>query len=167
MRLAADGQCLVCQYCGNVHVPEANEEGVRILDEPSQLACPVCTIPLVHATAGGQNILYCKQCHGMLASMDLFTDIVQDMKSRRESTSAGLRPFDLHELDRHIQCPQCGRQMDTHLYGGGGNVVIDDCETCQLNWLDYGELDRIVRAPDQEFEAWQPAPHFPVPKSNL
>jgi Zn-finger nucleic acid-binding protein len=41
--------------------------------------------------------------------------------------------------------------MDTHLYGGGGNVVIDDCERCGLNWLDHGELDRIVRAPDREY----------------
>jgi Zn-finger nucleic acid-binding protein len=41
--------------------------------------------------------------------------------------------------------------MDTHLYGGGGNVIIDDCENCDLNWLDYGELDRIVRAPDREY----------------
>jgi Zn-finger nucleic acid-binding protein len=41
--------------------------------------------------------------------------------------------------------------MDTHLYGGGGNVILDDCENCGLNWLDYGELDRIVRAPDREY----------------
>jgi Zn-finger nucleic acid-binding protein len=25
--------------------------------------------------------------------------------------------------------------------------VIDDCSYCGLNWLDYGELKRITRAP--------------------
>ena len=46
--------------------------------------------------------------------------------------------------------------MDTHPYGGGGSVIIDDCENCALDWLDYAELDRIVRAPDREYagEAW-------------
>jgi Zn-finger nucleic acid-binding protein len=26
--------------------------------------------------------------------------------------------------------------------------VIDDCASCELNWLDAGELMTIVRAPD-------------------
>ena len=38
--------------------------------------------------------------------------------------------------------------MDTHFYNGPGNVIIDDCDQCELNWLDHGELMRIVRAPD-------------------
>ena len=38
--------------------------------------------------------------------------------------------------------------MDTHLYAGPGNVVIESCDTCLLNWLDRGELMRIVHAPD-------------------
>ena len=40
--------------------------------------------------------------------------------------------------------------MDTHFYGGpAGNVVIDDCAACELNWLDKVELTRIVRAPEE------------------
>ncbi len=38
--------------------------------------------------------------------------------------------------------------MDTHYYEGGGNVVIDDCSRCELNWLDSGELLIIGRAAD-------------------
>jgi Zn-finger nucleic acid-binding protein len=37
--------------------------------------------------------------------------------------------------------------MDTHYYAGPGNIVIDDCSGCRLNWLDYGELARIIHAP--------------------
>ena len=36
--------------------------------------------------------------------------------------------------------------MDTHPYGGPGNIVIDNCAGCELNWLDYGELQRVGRA---------------------
>ena len=55
---------------------------------------------------------------------------------------------DWRGLDRSTKCPQCKQQMDTHLYGGPGNVIIDVCEACGLVWLDHGELERIVSAPD-------------------
>ena len=36
--------------------------------------------------------------------------------------------------------------MDTHFYAGPGNVILSDCERCQLNWLDHGKLQRLARA---------------------
>jgi len=158
MRLEADKECLVCDYCGNIHYPEANAEGIRVLEETSRLNCPVCAIALVHAAAGGERILYCKRCHGTLISMGVFMAIVQDMRSRRDTTGSA-HQLNWKDLDRRINCPQCGIKMDTHPYGGGGSVVIDDCENCGLNWLDYGELDRIVRAPDREYT--RPARQLP------
>ena len=38
--------------------------------------------------------------------------------------------------------------MTSHHYGGPGNIVMDTCERCELNWLDPGELRRIALAPD-------------------
>jgi Zn-finger nucleic acid-binding protein len=151
MRLEEDRQFLTCEYCGNVHFPDPNSEGVRVLEVPSELACPVCAIPLVHAAAGGERILYCGRCRGMLISMDRFTGIIQDLRSRRETTVAPPSPPNWKDLDRRIKCPRCSQPMDTHPYGGGGNVIMDDCENCSLNWLDYGELERIVRAPDPQY----------------
>ena len=40
--------------------------------------------------------------------------------------------------------------MATHPYYGPGNVVIDTCETCELVWLDFGELKQIVDAPGKD-----------------
>jgi Zn-finger nucleic acid-binding protein len=151
MRLKADQECFTCDYCGSIDVPDTNSDGIRVFDQPAELACPVCATPLVHAATAGLRMLYCNRCHGMLISMGIFPAVIQDLKSRRATTAYGARPFDPEDLDRRLPCPQCGRKMDTHLYGGGGNVVIDDCENCSLNWLDYGELDRIVRAPDKEY----------------
>jgi Zn-finger nucleic acid-binding protein len=150
MRLEQDRDCQVCDFCGNIHVPELNADGIRVFDEPAGLACPLCAIPLVYATADGLRIRHCTRCHGLLIPMDTFLAIVRDLRSRRESTADG-RPFDLKALDRRIRCPRCDQEMDTHVYGGGGNVVIDSCENCCLNWLDYSELDRIVRAPDRDY----------------
>jgi Zn-finger nucleic acid-binding protein len=38
--------------------------------------------------------------------------------------------------------------MLAHPYGGPGNLTIDTCERCGVNWLDPGELRRIAMAPD-------------------
>ena len=151
MRLEPDQECLVCDYCGTVHFPEANADGVRVLEEKSPFQCPICAVPLVHAAVARQRILYCGQCRGMLIEMDKFVVIVHNLRSRHEiSTDAAHQP-DWTEMDRRIHCPQCGREMDTHVYGGGGSVIIEDCESCSLNWLDFGELERIVQAPDREY----------------
>jgi hypothetical protein len=40
--------------------------------------------------------------------------------------------------------------MATHPYYGPGNVVIDSCESCDLLWLDFGELKQIVDAPGKD-----------------
>jgi Zn-finger nucleic acid-binding protein len=42
--------------------------------------------------------------------------------------------------------------MDTHYYADGGNVIIDDCSRCELNWLDAGELTAIIHAPDHSLD---------------
>jgi hypothetical protein len=42
-------ECLTCDYCKSVYFPEKNEDGIRVLDEPSDLACPVCAVPLAHS----------------------------------------------------------------------------------------------------------------------
>jgi Transcription factor zinc-finger len=77
----------------------------------------------------------------MLIGMDLFVGLIQDLRASR----------DRKDLQRRINCPQYGKVMDTHPYGGPGNVIIDDCDRCEVNWLDYGELQRIVRAPERHY----------------
>jgi Zn-finger nucleic acid-binding protein len=152
MTLKEGQEFLTCPYCGTMHFPDPNSDGVRVLEVPSALNCPICAVPLVNAAVSGQRMLYCTRCHGMLFSMDVFLAAAEDLRSRRETSSAGLLPADWDGLNRHINCPQCGSRMDTHLYGGPGNVIIDTCEKCSFDWLDFGEMERIVRAPDPHYE---------------
>jgi Zn-finger nucleic acid-binding protein len=151
MKLDAGKDFLACEYCGTRHFPEANPDGVRVLDEPSDEQCPRCRVPLVQASLSGERVLYCQRCHGLLIDMGVFQAVVEDMRSHHSSSEyAGVQP-DWDALNRHTKCPKCGQDMDTHPYGGPGNVIIDTCEHCSLNWLDYGELQHIVRAPDEHY----------------
>ncbi len=146
MRLEKDREYFTCDYCKSLHFPAPNADGIRVLGEPSELECPLCWVPLVHAAAGGQRVLYCERCRGLLAAMDVFLVMLEELRAARRSGSQP-RPTNWDELRRQILCPECQTPMHTHPYAGPGNVVIDNCPRCRLNWLDHAELRRITAAP--------------------
>ena len=151
MRLESGKECFTCDYCRNIYFPEKNDDGVRVLGEPAAESCPVCGVPLVHAALEGQRFRYCTRCLGMLIGMDDFVDLIQELRSRSGDTPGFPHATDPRDLRRKLDCPQCHHRMDTHFYGGPGNIVIDDCSPCRLNWLDHGELDRITHAREQVY----------------
>jgi Zn-finger nucleic acid-binding protein len=148
MRLEPAKECLVCNYCENIVFPEPNQDGVRVLGEPSATACPVCGVPLRDAALTGHRILYCERCRGMLVSIDDFLAIVEQRRAELGGVTEPPHAPDWNEMKRRVDCPECGETMDTHPYGGPGNIIIDNCEHCRLNWLDHNELLRIARAAD-------------------
>jgi Zn-finger nucleic acid-binding protein len=153
--MQADGDSFKCGFCHTVVVPDKNDEGVRILSEAPGQACPVCSIPLMQASLASVPLLYCTQCKGMLISMDVFQTLIAAMQSQLGS-SVVQPPVDLDDLRRAIACPHCHHPMEAHSYAGPGNVILDSCENCSLNWLDHGKLARIAHAPDDR----GPSPDF-------
>ncbi|MGD0732723.1 MAG: zf-TFIIB domain-containing protein [Terracidiphilus sp.] len=148
MRLKPDEDSLTCDYCRSVYFPEKNDDGVRVLGEVSDQACPLCKIPLTQAAIVKMRILYCTGCRGMLISMPTFEGIVEEM--RAIGGGMVVQPVaDKGDLQRRVDCPHCHKRMDTHFYAGPGNVVVDSCSDCSLIWLDRGELMHIAHAPDE------------------
>jgi Zn-finger nucleic acid-binding protein len=145
MRLKADMESFTCDYCQRVVLPEKNDDGVRVLNEPAGQDCPVCSTPLVRAVLGKTPIVYCTGCRGMLIPMQALEALADELRTGQGSEAIPTVPGK-DELQRKIDCPQCHRAMDAHYYAGSGNVVIDSCEDCCLIWLDSGELMRIARA---------------------
>ena len=151
MTLEAGKDFLLCQYCGTTHFPDPNPDGVRVLGIPAKDQCPRCKIALTEASVVSERILYCEKCRGLLIDMQAFLAVVEELRSHVPSSDYAAKQPDWDDLNRRGNCPHCGRQMETHPYMGPGNVIIDTCESCSLNWLDYGELQRIVRAPDARY----------------
>jgi Zn-finger nucleic acid-binding protein len=150
MSLQADQDHFHCEYCGNLYFPKPDDEGVAVLRE-AHVECPVCMVALFYAALRGERILYCTRCRGMLISMDEFPRILAQLRASGNGASTIVHPPDWDGLERDLHCPRCHELMDTHLYGGPGNVILDSCETCGLNWLDHGELARIALAPDPHY----------------
>jgi Zn-finger nucleic acid-binding protein len=148
MRLSLDQGLMICGYCGSQAVPPTDEDGVIVL-EPTSKNCPVCETPLANASIAGHELRYCTRCHGMLFDMEKFLSLLEVLREHRYWSRSSQSPRDF-DGGKALQCPLCGHEMDQHPYGGGGNVEVDSCESCDVLWLDHGELSRIVAAPDRD-----------------
>lgn len=151
MQLEDDRDCFSCPFCGSQYSPEPDDDGVRVLNAHTEFDCPTCSSALADGSIAGQRLLHCVPCGGILIAMHDLVPLVASLRSERGSFAATPRPINLADLSRSLRCPRCKAPMDTHPYGGPGNVVIDSCEACEVNWLDRGELARIVAAPDHEY----------------
>jgi Zn-finger nucleic acid-binding protein len=152
MVLVRERDYYFCEYCGAYHFPENSEDGVRSLGEaPERIKCPVCRIPLNLVTLDDHYRGYqCGNCKGILFNRGTFR---QTIESRRAKATAPPEPptrFREDELHRQADCPKCAQRMSTHLYLGPGSIVIDTCGTCNLIWLDHGELGKVVNAPGKD-----------------
>lgn len=153
MRLEEDKEYFICDYCESRYFPDADQEGVRLLGQKAAEMCPICQVPLENAAVGSQRMLFCTQCRGMLIPMRVFMDIVETLRAQRDGAPPEVAPLpNPRDLERRLDCPACHNPMDTHPYAGPGNVIIDNCPDCFLNWLDHGELEHIVRASWKGFE---------------
>lgn len=146
MRLVRERDWFECDHCGAFHFPSPSDDGVRRLGELSDQRCDRCHVALEHASVEAQRVVWCPRCEGMSVPKLALGRIVTQRVARRRERVASAAPLDPAELRRRRCCAQCGAGMATHVYGGGGAVVIDTCERCAVVWLDRDELTRIVRA---------------------
>jgi Zn-finger nucleic acid-binding protein len=149
MRMSGGQESLRCDYCKNIYFSGPDDQGVRYLDEMPDLLCPVCAVPLWNATLAGVPLRACKRCRGMLVAMGAFEGLIEQARAEHRGTQVPATS-DVVDPSRKLECPSCHHTMDSHFYYGGGHVVMEDCERCEVNWLDGGALMRIVRAPHQE-----------------
>jgi Zn-finger nucleic acid-binding protein len=156
MRLDRKIHCFKCEFCATEYTPEPDVDGVQILNDSTAYRCPICQDTLAEGVLVGVGVLHCRACGGVLVQMNEFAGLIGVLRAARGAFVAPARPFEVASLDRRIECPKCHTAMDTHPYGGPGNVTIDSCETCESNWLDRGELARIVGASDYDRAAFAP-----------
>ena len=150
MKLVLDRQHFFCEYCSSIYFPKENDDGIRILEHNSETSCPVCDIPMVYGFIDHAQTQYCLNCRGMLIDQDVFLMVIEYLRAKSTESPIVPPPVNMEELKRQINCPNCGRQMSTHLYGGPGNLVVDNCAHCSHLWLDNNEFTRIIRAPGRE-----------------
>ncbi|HSC28847.1 MAG TPA: zf-TFIIB domain-containing protein [Vicinamibacterales bacterium] len=153
MQLFATRGYFFCRYCGSYHFPEtAVDDGVRVLSEsPQNLQCPACAGRLSTALLDPAHpVHHCRTCRGVLMPRGTFADVVRVRRAWAQGPPAAPVPLQQDELRRSVLCPVCRKSLTTHPYLGPGNVVIDSCDSCDVIWLDFGELRQIVNAPGKD-----------------
>jgi len=146
MRLVDQRDYFVCDYCGTFHFPRESAEGIRLLGKEADVDCPVCHEPLQAAAVEGHLVKACPRCKGILARQRAFAIIVDKRRADYRGPKPPPKPIQDDERTRRVQCPSCGRVMDTHPYLGPGAVLVDTCGECALVWLDRGEMTIIERS---------------------
>jgi Zn-finger nucleic acid-binding protein len=149
LRPDIDRGLFVCDYCATEFLPPAEADGVIVISE-SKFNCPLCKSKLADAALESLARLYCRDCNGMFVAMDDLGPLVSSLRTHRDRPATFIAPRGDRDTARQLQCPRCTSALDCHLYGGGGNVNVDSCETCESVWLDSGELRKIAAAPDYE-----------------
>ena len=150
MRVVPHRDYFTCEYCGSFAFPERSEDGVVVLGEDGDVACPICAKTMTTASVAEVRVLHCATCRGILTRQEAFSAIVKFMRAQATGEPDPVHPINRKELERAVACPICGHTMDTHPYYGPGNVVIDNCARCAIIWLDYGELAAIRDAPGRD-----------------
>ena len=148
LRIIRDKGLLICDHCGSEQEAPAIPEEIQLL-EATEHACPICSTPLSTSRLHGQPLLCCPSCGGLLIGMNVFTTIIEAVRAYDVGPFRTARPSRQKPGERTLTCPSCGQPLVSHHYAGPGNVVIDTCSRCLVNWLDQGELRRIALAPDR------------------
>lgn len=142
----------VCAHCGTTSFPEpVSRDGIRILGQGNvDIRCARCNTRFVRGLVDEYLVDYCETCRGLLLSRRDFAELVRRRRAWAQTPSVTPEPTDAAELRRTTNCPKCGHLMTTDWYYGPGNVIIDRCASCDVVWLDYGELKQIVDAPGED-----------------
>lgn len=138
---------MTCESC--VHqVTIQNEDGISLTGKELDFFCPVCFDQhLQVATLKSSQVCACSCCLGFLIDSISLGSLIGILRAEYKGADDKPVMMDRTELESKFNCPACFDPMYTHPYHGPGNVVLNSCSQCQLNWLDAGELSKIVRAP--------------------
>lgn len=153
MALIESRRYFQCGHCGAYHFTDTVEaDGIRIVGY-AQVApkCPVCAVAMAHAILDDDHpIDFCARCRGVLMPRATFARVSSRRRAWATSPPGEPVPLRREDLQRELTCPHCSRRFETYPNYGPGNVVIDNCVTCDLIWLDFGEMRQIVDAPGRD-----------------
>lgn len=98
----------------------------------------------------GVDIDVCPQCKGIWLSFQNLNQIIsrqsrvwtekQKAEILQQTGKAGVPQ---EELERHLDCPECGELMPAVNYQYSSGIIINKCKHHHGVWLDCGELNKI------------------------
>ncbi len=107
------------------------------------MKCPVCQTTLARVKYESFRIQKCPKCHGHL----LARKRLESIKRHPGNSVTELKKEVLEEAapdtKQKIRCPRCRLSMKKRFLDAPASVHFDFCQSCDVIWLDGGELARI------------------------
>ena len=109
------------------------------------MKCPVCAdIDLVRTPYEGVGIDLCPSCHGFLLSPGAIKNIERNPEMSQDVLESETQV--MADTVEPVKCPKCRITMQKKYAPHGLEFSIDLCRSCNLIWLDAGELESIQLA---------------------
>ncbi len=104
--------------------------------------CPVCQKLMVEEDFGGVRVDVCKHgCKGIWFDWFELTKLDESNEGFGNALEEALNSPRVNDENRgRINCPKCGKPMQTHQYHSPKGVNVDECYVCGGFFLDSGEL---------------------------
>lgn len=143
---------------GKVRYAYDEPELLNLFSDPDKsgekLNCPHCRTPLEEISYEGAPIYKCSYCNGVLAGQSKIRSILirEDKEFSPEIVRLAHNIVASREKIQYyrakdpqlpwvINCPQCQKKMHRHFFVYSYPVEIDQCNTCEVYWLDKDELE--------------------------
>jgi Zn-finger nucleic acid-binding protein len=98
----------------------------------------------------GVDVAICTQCKGVWLNYKNLNAIIENegniwteqqrAEILQQTGKAGVPDT---ELERHLNCPECGELMPAINYQYSSGIIINKCKNNHGVWLDSGELTKI------------------------
>jgi Zn-finger nucleic acid-binding protein len=109
------------------------------------MRCPVCTdMELVRTPYEGIGVNLCPACHGFLLSSTAMKGIERNPEMQQEVLESETQI--MADSIQPVVCPKCRITMQKKNAPHSLNFNIDVCRSCNVIWLDAGELESIQLA---------------------
>jgi len=110
--------------------------------------CPRCQKELNSLTLEASELKVCPNCEGTWYPGEALAEVTDH--SLKELVQSDLKPNMVGDqlakvdLDKAIDCPECGKEMIRYKYTLTCPIELDECEQHGI-WLDDGELGSLMQ----------------------
>lgn len=105
------------------------------------MECPRCDADLGASANPDHPVHPCRGCAGLLLGRRALEDLFTQLSEGIPNDDAP--PRKVADPGGQLFCPSCARPMQNYGYLGASWVMIDRCGTCDLMWIDRGELEAM------------------------
>lgn len=110
--------------------------------------CPRCSTELRTVAIEQSEVQACPNCEGAWYPDEALGEVTDHTFGELKKTALGetMVPDQLAkiDLDKPIDCPECGEKMSRYTYSLTCPIVLDECSEHGV-WLDDGELGTLMQ----------------------